>query len=64
MRLWKEFGWGPDETEKLSAAKVREIFIAIEQRRVTSDAIHNLGGPDSNRFRMIEKMSDSEMPPA
>jgi hypothetical protein len=66
IRLWEQFGWGPEQTERLTQAKIREIFIALEQRRVTMDAITNLGPPDMERMsrRNIEKMSDSEMPPA
>jgi len=66
MRLWEQFGWGPDVTERLTQAKLREIFIALEQRRVTMDAVTNLGDPDSSRMeqRILEKASDSELPPA
>jgi len=66
LRLWKEFGWGPDVTERLTQAKLREIFVALEQQRVTLDALTNLGPPDSRRMeqRQIERAADAELPPA
>ncbi len=70
IALWDRFGWGPLETETISLQKMREIFIVLEQQRVSRDAVENLGKPSEDKFnqmlsrRKIEKeRKDSKQNP-
>ena len=54
IALWDRFGWGPNDTDTIAAARLRKIFSILEQQRVTRDAIENLGNP--NPDRMEEKI--------
>jgi hypothetical protein len=49
--LWERFGWGKEQTDKLTTADLRKIFVVLEQRRVSQDAMENLGTPDPSRIR-------------
>ena len=48
--LWDRFGWGPEQTSKLTLSKLREMFAVLEQQRVDRDYRENLGGPDPERL--------------
>lgn len=51
--LWDRFGWGPEQTSKLTLAKLREMFAVLEQQRVDRDYRENLGGPDPERMHAM-----------
>jgi hypothetical protein len=51
ISLWDRFGWGPEDTDRLTLAKIRIIFAVMEQQRVTKDAVEELGRPDEDRVR-------------
>ena len=53
IALWEKFGWGPDQTEKLTLTKLRKIFAILEQRRITNDKIENFGKPTQARAEAI-----------
>jgi len=61
IALWDRFGWGPNETESISLRKMREIFIVLEQQRISRDAMENLGRPTSeshDRIMAAQKIKD------
>jgi hypothetical protein len=49
IALWDRFGWGPEQTEKLTEGRLRIIFAILEQQRVSKDRMENLGNPDVRR---------------
>lgn len=53
IALWDRFGWGPEQTNKLTLAKLRTLFAVLEQQRVTKDAIENLGPPNPERLQAM-----------
>lgn len=55
VTLWEKFGWGPDQTEKLTLTKLRKIFAVLEQRRITNDKIENFGKPTQQRAEQIAR---------
>jgi hypothetical protein len=68
LALWDRFGWGPDQTSKLSLSQLRLLFAVMEQQRVSKDAIENLGSPDFKRIeakmlalRAAEKQQESQV---
>lgn len=56
ISLWDRFqGWGPDDTDKISFWKMKEIFTVLEQQRVSRDALENLGPPsDEKRMALLQ----------
>lgn len=55
LSLWDRFGWGPEQTDRLTLPRLRMLFAILEQQKVTEDAIHNLGEPDYERMKMKER---------
>lgn len=55
LTLWEKFGWGPEQTERLTTAKLRRIFGVMEQRRVSHDKIENLGRPTQAKAEAIAR---------
>ena len=55
IALWDRFGWGPEQTDKLSMNTLRMMFIAMEQENVSKNATEKLGEPDSERFRLKQQ---------
>ena len=53
IALWDRFGWGPKETEEIDMKKIREMFVVLEQQRVSRDAIENLGRPSEEKFNNL-----------
>jgi hypothetical protein len=49
IALWDRFGWGPEATERLPFKKLKEIFLVLEQQRLTEDAVQNLGKPTAEK---------------
>lgn len=62
IALWDRFNWGPMDTESISLRKMREIFIILEQQRISKDAIENLGRPTEHKLQRIltERARDTE----
>lgn len=50
LALWEKFGWGPNETDRLTSLHLKRIFLILEQERVSRNAIEDLGKPDNQRF--------------
>lgn len=65
--MWDRFGWGPDDTERLSFWKMKELFVVLEQQRVTRDYIDNVGPPSEEKLKaiMLERQAkrDSQYKP-
>ena len=60
MILWDRFHWGPEQTERMSLRKMRELFAVLEQQRVSRDAIQNLGPPTVERHKQLLAQRHSE----
>ena len=53
VALWDRFGWGPEQTRSMTFKELRQLFIVLEQQRVSRDAVENLGKPTVERAEMI-----------
>jgi hypothetical protein len=51
IALWDRFHWSWRDTDGLAQAKMRRIFVVLEQQRTTKDAVENLGRPDEGRVK-------------
>jgi hypothetical protein len=51
IALWDRFHWSWRDTDGLDQAKMRRIFVVLEQQRATKDAVENLGRPNEDRIR-------------
>jgi len=62
MSLWDRFKWGPEQTERISYWKMKEIFTVLEQQRVTRDYIDNMGPPSEERYEqlMLERQAKKD----
>lgn len=63
IALWDRFGWGPKDTEDLSLKRMRELFVVLEQQRVSRDAVDNLGPPSEQKFQniMAQRAHEAEL---
>lgn len=60
--LWDRFHWSWRDTDGLPQARLRRIFVVIEQQRATKDAVERLGSPDENRVKaeMLRRIAQQD----
>lgn len=60
IALWDRFGWGPKDTEFFTFQRMKELFLVLEQQRVSRDAVENLGKPSAQKWNDIIAREEME----
>lgn len=59
IALWDRFGWGPEQTRKITITELRILFAILEQQQVSRDYKERMGRGNQKRYDEI-RMAQEE----